>query len=74
MMCDIFTEPSEKIDCNFDNSFCEWRESDTGLGLNINAGFTPLPNTGPEYDNTQNNLLGKYVYLGTTYLNIYISM
>lgn len=32
-------------------------------------GSTPLPNTGPTYDNTRENLAGSYVYLSESQLS-----
>ncbi|XP_067928262.1 MAM and LDL-receptor class A domain-containing protein 1-like [Watersipora subatra] len=57
---------ADKIDCDFDDDFCQWKVSREDLSLLRTAGSTPLPNTGPSNDHTQNNWLGFYIYLSST--------
>lgn len=60
----FLVELAEKVDCNFDEDYCEWTRAPGSLSLQRYTGSTPLANTGPSYDHTWDNLLGAYAYLG----------
>lgn len=54
------------VDCNFDDDLCNWSALSGDLTLRLGIGSTPLPDTGPSYDHTWANFVGKYLYLGET--------
>ncbi|XP_050391165.2 MAM and LDL-receptor class A domain-containing protein 2 [Patella vulgata] len=51
----------EKIDCNFDENYCTWKQSwDNSLYWIRRKGQTPTENTGPQNDHTGD---GSYIYI-----------